>query len=336
MHDNARHLLRFYQSLSPDDANAELTGFAPISDGWESEVYAFTLAGRGYILRIYPGDDAVAKSTREYTGMSTLHQMGYPVPEVLHHCTDLAWFGKPFVIMEKINGTSLRELMWSGTPERRTALFSRVMRLFVDLHALEFDPFLTPEQAQHDWDDPLVFIRLKLAEARAVLLGLFQLDDFAPALDWLEARMADVPCKRYSVTHNDFHDANVLVTPDDAMCVIDWTNIEVADFRYDLAWTMLLNATYGPPSMRERILDEYSRQRGEPVEQIDYFEAIAAVRRLFTIAAALGAGGETLGMRAESAAMIKQNTGHITGVYDVLKDRTGLRIPSVERLIDSL
>lgn len=316
--------------------NTRVQNLIHISNGWENEVYAFSIGSKDYILRLYPGEIAVEKSTREFNGMEALRRAGYPVPAVQRHETDLTWFGKPFVIMEKIAGQSLRHVLRAASAERRGALFQRYCRLFVDLHTLDYRPFLSIGAPQYDPDDPTLFLRMKLAEAQQILIDRFRLRDFLPALDWLAAHQGSVPARGWSALHLDYHDDNLLLTPDDRLYVIDWTNIEVGDYRYDLAWTVLLHSTYGHPQMRDVILREYERQRGAAVEQIAYFEVMAAVRRLFTIVVSLGAGGEQLGMRPEAAALIQQHAGHITAVYDVFKDRCELRIPAVERLIESL
>ena len=99
-----------------------------VNEGWESDIYSFELTHgpdgvrerEGLILRIYPGDDAVQKSAREFRGMRQLHRAGYPVPEVLVLERERSPFGKPFVIMERIEGRMLWPVMfgpsWTGGP----------------------------------------------------------------------------------------------------------------------------------------------------------------------------------------------------------------------------
>jgi len=90
----------------------QISSLTQITGGWENEVYSFTLedeeaAGRkceDLILRIYPGNDAPQKSAREFNAMKQLYEVGFPVPEVLLLELDNSPFGKPFVIMEKIDG----------------------------------------------------------------------------------------------------------------------------------------------------------------------------------------------------------------------------------------
>ena len=109
--------------------------------------------------------------------------------------------------------------------------------------------------------------------------------------------------------------------------------IGVADPRMDLAWTLLLMSTYGNPEARGIILDEYERIADHKVNQIEYFEVIASLRRLFSILVSLSAGADKLGMRPEAVAMMKQQAKHVENVYSILRDRTGIDVPEVEAII---
>ncbi len=50
------------------------------------------------------------------------------------------------------------------------------------------------------------------------------------------------PC--YHPVHWDYHPGNVLLRDDSSAVVIDWTQIDVSDPRFDLAWTLLLVSSY--------------------------------------------------------------------------------------------
>lgn len=159
---------------------------------------------------------------------------------------------------------------------------------------------------------------------------------FLPVLEWLEARRDQVPCLRPSPIHWDFHPGNVLLRDDGSMVVIDWTGPDVSDSRFDLAWTLLLVSTHEDTKWRDLVLQEYERLVGTKVEQIEYFDVAACARRLLSVVISLSEGPEKLGMRPEAVAMMKQQMGAIEGVYDLLLERTGIRVAEVERLFASL
>jgi aminoglycoside phosphotransferase (APT) family kinase protein len=329
-------------SEAPLWKSIEISNFTKISDGWENEVYSFILgyegtAGRKFsslILRIYPGDNAHQKAAREFNGMKRLYELGFPVPEVLVLELDDSLFGKPFVIMEKIDGRLMGSIIAESTDEKKQELIALFCSIFADLHALDWRPF-APDPSVYETGDPYTFINHWLLYAQRYG-ERFQRSEFNPVLDWLKERSLYVPCERLSVVHMDYHPYNVLMRDDGRVSIIDWTNIDVADFRLDLAWTILLTSTYGNPEARGIILDEYEQIVGYKIQQIEYFEVAASLRRLLSISVSLSNGADKLGMRPEAVASMKQSVNHIGDVYSVLHDRTGINIPEIETLISTL
>jgi len=120
--DMQNHLQTYCATAFPTRQEVQVTDLTTISSGWESDIYSFAVehgpaGGRRreeLILRIYPADDAYDKSRREFHGMSQLHKAGYPVPQVLILEREHSPFGKPFVIMERIEGRVLWSLLVSS------------------------------------------------------------------------------------------------------------------------------------------------------------------------------------------------------------------------------
>ena len=335
------HLQTYCTNAFPAKQNLRITNLNSISAGWESDVYSFTLehqlagesARDNLILRIYPGDSARDKSAREFDGMRRLHRAGYPVPEVLVLELENSPFGQPFVIMEKIEGEMLWPLLFGGG-ERAQELMTLFCKLFVDLHTLEWRPFVD-DVSRHDTGDPFIFIDQMLDVARSALeqypwLGL------APVIEWLEARRDQVPCLRPSFVHLDYHPGNILLRADGTAIVIDWTQVDISDPRFDLAWTLLLVGMYEGAEWRDVILKEYERLAGAQVEQTEYFDVFACAKRLFDVLVSLSEGPEKLGMRPEAAAQMRKQMGATRKVYDLLLERTGITIPEVEKLLASV
>ncbi|MBM3237148.1 phosphotransferase family protein [Candidatus Poribacteria bacterium] len=335
-------LLSFYERKFPSRKNAQVYSLTQITDGWENEVYSFTIEYEEtterkceeLILRIYPGSDAPQKSVREFNAMKKLHEVGFPVPEVFLLELDNSPFGKPFVIMEKINGRPMGAVFDEAPDKKKEELITLFCKMFVDLHTLNWR-FFVPDTSIYATGNAYMFINRWLSQAQKYL-EYFQANDFAPVLDWLKARSLDVPCERLSVTHGDYHPYNILLRNDGAAFVIDWGNVEVADFRSDLAWTLLLTSTYGNPEAREIILSEYEQIAGCKIEQIEYFEVMAILRRLFSISMSLSDGASKLGMRPGAETMMRRNVGHLKNVYALLIERTGITIPKIETLIEIL
>lgn len=326
----------------PTRAGVQVKDLTCITDGWENEVYAFDLeyeangASRreGLILRIYPGDDAHVKSAREFQGMRQLHQVGYPVPQMQVLEQEKAALGRPFVIMERIEGQGMWSLLARSPVQKQLELLTQFCELFVRLHALDWRLFVE-DAARYETGGPYALIDQWLREARNALRR-FDKSGLADLIKWLEERRTTVPCSHPAVVHYDFHPANVLVRDDGSAVVIDWTGLHVSDARFDLAWTLLLSYAYAGVKLRDLVLQGYERLIGASVEQIEYFEVCACCRRLFDIAISLSLGAEKQGMRPGAVEAMKQQRGAIENVYSLLRERTGLRVPEIERLLVSL
>lgn len=332
--DLRERLERYYRQT---DRDFLISDFMTISDGWETEVYAFTVTLRNQsepcILRMYPGvpANAAAKCNREREGLMSATYHRYPRPNVYRWDTDPAWLGKPFIIMQQIDGRPLGAVLREDTA-RQAKLLTRFVGLFVDLHrAYDYRPNLE----HFTYDNPAVYTPRTMADWRKAILDRAGQAWAAPVLDWLDAHAPEA-APALSPLHGDFHPHNVLITPDDKLFVIDWSGFAVGDYRADLAWTLLLIATNGYPELRPIILSEYARLSGHPVAAIEYFDVLAALKRLYEFAVSVDSGAEMMGMRPDTAAVMRQQGDHYAQVYDLLLARTGLRLPEIENLLASL
>jgi len=339
MRDVEGPLQAYYARAFPAMQDVRIGDVTNISAGWESEMVAFQVehgpAGarqrEALILRIYPGGDAVDKSAREFRGMRQLHQAGYPVPRVLVLEREHSPFGRPFVIMERVDGQVLWPLLFDASGQRQQELLTLFCRLFVRLHTLDWRPFVD-DPASYEAQGPYAFVDQWLDLARD-LLARFPMPGVAPLIEWLEERRDEVPCLRPSLVHLDFHPENLLLCDDGSAVVIDWTQVGVSDARFDLAWTLLLVYTYEGTEWRERIRREYERLAGGRVEQLAYFDVFACAKRLVSVMLSLSAGSEQFGMRPEAAAIMRQQMSAHRRVYDLLLDRTGLQVPEIEHML---
>ena len=219
-----------------------------------------------------------------------------------------------------------------GTGKREPELMTLFCKLLVDLHALEWRPFVD-DVSRYDTGDPYLFIDQMLDFGRSALEHYPQLG-LAPVMEWLEARRDQVPCLRPSFVHLDYHPGNILLRDDGTAIVIDWTQVDISDPRFDLAWTLLLVGIYEGAGWRDVILKEYERLAGAQVEQTEYFDVFACAKRLFDVLVSLSEGPEKLGMRPEAAAQMRKQMGATRKVYDLLLERTGITLPEVEKLLD--
>jgi aminoglycoside phosphotransferase (APT) family kinase protein len=354
-------LQAYYARAFPAKQGLQVKDLSSITAGWESEMYAFDVEygpaedrqREALVLRLYPGDHAHAKAAHEFHSMRQLHQAGYPVPYVHMLERTNSPFGKPFVMMERIAGQVMGPLLSSARGEQQRELLRRFCTLFMQLHQLDWRPFVNDgardatqvhipdprhlvaafvdDGARDATQGPYDFVDRSLRRARDAL-AQFSLLGFLPIVAWLEERREAVPCRQPALVHGDFHPNNILLRDDGSAVVIDWAGLQVSDARFDLAWTLLLMSTHGSVAWRDAILQEYERLIGAKVEQIEWFETFACLRRLRVVAVSLSEGAEKLGLRPDAVTMMQQQMGAIQQVYTLLLERTGIRIAEVERL----
>ncbi|MHA2379605.1 MAG: phosphotransferase family protein [Candidatus Thorarchaeota archaeon] len=306
-----------------------------ITSGWETEIFAFDLdidddAPQKLVVRVFPGDRAETKAKKEFKMMKGVQELGYSVPLVHHVETESSHLGRPFIIMDRIEGGTLNDRL----PENQDRWTKVLLRLFVDLHKLDWREMVEVSDISK-FDDPLFYIKTTLSRYEEIL-EKHQKQELLPIVNWMRKRITDVPCESPSITHGDFHPMNVLIDSKERAYVIDWGASGIADFRSDLAWTLTLVNAYDTLELRNRILEEYELALGGPVHNIEYFEVLGCLRRLFDVTSSFDKGADEIGLRPEAVEMMKQTIGHVVRVRDRLKDLTEISIPEINDFIENL
>ena len=101
-----------------------------LTDGWESEVWSFHYIPAGtprrlpLILRLYVDDAAARKVETEAAAMPLAEALGYPVPRVLYSSVEAEPFGRPFMVMQRVAGEVLGNLIRRRPAEPRQLIAS--------------------------------------------------------------------------------------------------------------------------------------------------------------------------------------------------------------------
>jgi aminoglycoside phosphotransferase (APT) family kinase protein len=332
-------LAQYLAAFCPAWTNPVVLNLTNINAGWESDVYAFDLEHGAapdrrqiaLVLRVYPGSDAYLKSEKEFRGMQLLQRAAYPVPAVYLLERDASPIGHPFIIMEHIEGQQLWPVLFYNPEADQPRLLTLFCGLLVQLHTLDWRPF-----AQGPSDtvlaDPQKLIKREVDRWRS-FFALHPAPGFQPTLDWLSERQRRVRNACPGPVHWDFHPANVILCPDGSARVIDWTQIDISDTRLDLAWTLLLVGSIVSETWRGRVLAEYERLIGKPVEDLDFFEVAAGMKRLYSSYLSVAIGAEKLGMRPGAEKIMMENAPKLRAAYSMVFSHTHLRIPELDALL---
>ncbi|MDH5616279.1 MAG: phosphotransferase [Acidimicrobiia bacterium] len=326
---------RLAEYLRSSAVVVEVSSFVQLAGGWEADIYAFDVSpalSNGLdrlVLRMYSGAEGGRKACREFSGIGLLAGCGYPVPQVVSFDSEGAALGRPFLIMQRIEGTLLGEAMIDDDDRLQEAPTLDFVRLMVDLHELNWRPFAEPLTGETN--------PKSVRRARRLLEGwrsdLRDLPGFSAPVDWLLAGLDQISPESPAVIHGDFHPWNVLVDQSGRLKVIDWTGITVLDRRYDLAWSLLLAGSYLGDEVRQRLENLYRSLATQRVSDLGYFDALAATMRLHHMVVSLTSSPEQVGMRAGAADAMREQVAAYRWVADLLADRTGLVIPEVEALL---
>ena len=329
----------YYDRLYPNREGQRISDVEDITSGWEAQLLTYVVeyeetertVREERVIRLFQGHQASQKAEGEYSLLSRLYAAGFPVPEVFHVEPDSSALGGSFIVMEFVRGRDLSEVLIGASKEEAERLMTEFTVTWVDLHRLEGSLIIPgfPEGDTRRYLDDLLTTANEMI--RDLGVGWFQ-----PVINWLEAHRGEVALEGLSVIHMDFHTRNVMVRDDGRLVVLDWTQATPGDYRADLAWTMLLMSTYGPPETRDIILERYERVSGKETRDIEFFDVIASARRLLSVAASLSMGAEQLGMRSGAEEMMRDDSGHLRKVYGLFRQRTGIELPEFEELLNSL
>jgi aminoglycoside phosphotransferase (APT) family kinase protein len=286
-----RGLLRYCQSLfrTPKIRFAKPPEYIP--DGWETHTYLFQLRGsinqeaylKPLVIRIYSSRQGLPRARHEFAVQRFLYSRNFPVAQALSLEEKCAYFGGPFLIMEQIPGRTLVQFL-SYHPLFIWPMAYQMAKAHINLHELSPDAFPGTKES---------FLSRRLREIENLiehhhLLGL------EAGLDWLKRHRPPEP-EKPSILHLDFHPLNVMRLPGGGLIVLDWPEADLGDFHADLGTTAVLMdcCPVGDMSLFDQLVlpigrtlfpffywYEYKKRRPVDEDRLNYYKALATLRRL--------------------------------------------------------
>ena len=325
----------YLDSQNNQRTNHSIQNINEINMGWETELFTFqshyhendTTVEEARVLRIFSGDGAAKKASKEYYLMKKLHTIGYSVPPVYNLETSSEIIGKPFIIMEQIMGKTLDATYQNESPQGKLKGVSKLVELFVRLHNLDASEFTDIPDLSSSDSIPRYLHYFKSTR-----------DDFAhwmtPVIDWIIENEPNEASLCRSLCHMDYHGMNVMIDENDQPFVIDWGASTLGDYRLDLAWTILLYSTFGGSMFRAPLIESYQNLSGKKIEGLEFFEVVAAARRI-TDLIRTSVDSNSVGLKPEVLKLMRDSKDHFVKVHGFLEDRTGIRLKELDELLDS-
>ncbi|EJW19326.1 aminoglycoside phosphotransferase family protein [Paenibacillus alvei] len=222
----------------------------PLMQGMEAEAVKVATDADRYVLKIW-SRDSKPDIRLQYQVMNMLHERGISV-------------SKPIGWGINASGHSVLLTTFDGDPLRDGN--AHTMREIANL--LDHIHRISPEEIDRH-------TRLPRYNFRDYFFpGMHEYPDLYPLLEQL-VELASPTHKR--IIHGDFHLGNI-VEQQGRLTVIDWTNVQLGDPRYDFAWSLTLQQFYIPEHFAEVFRDTYVAMNEIQREELEVFQALACLR----------------------------------------------------------
>lgn len=251
--------------------------------GFSNLTYKVSAGDQHWVLRTAPPGSKVVGGHdmgREFRILSSVYPVFPKVPKPWRFCEDESVLGRPFFLMEAVEGEILRGKK-GGPPERMARLSRELVAQLVQLHALDVDKL-----GLREWDKGEGYIQRQVGGwiarwHKAEGTGGAQLLDYLSG-----SKIAPSPA---CLIHNDFKYDNLVLRGDEVAAILDWEMATVGDPWMDLGTSLgywvegsdaleLQALGFGPTHLpgnltRREFSDLYQELSGRvrPQADIDFF-----------------------------------------------------------------
>jgi len=231
-------------------SGGELT-FSPLSPGLEADVVKITQGEKHFVLKVW-NKRSKPDVLQQYRLLEALHYKGIRVSE-------------PIGYGRTENGDSVLLARFHGSTVTKVnpSIFKKIAAVLADIHRLPPEELEDRVLARYD------FVEYFFSGIEA----------FPAMKEELVRLVACADMRMDRIIHGDFNLANIL-EENGQYTVIDWTNGQLGDSRYDLSWTCLLLRIYLSESKSLTFLYKYLEEMPLATGELEIFEALACLRWL--------------------------------------------------------
>jgi aminoglycoside phosphotransferase (APT) family kinase protein len=210
--------LRVISVDSIPEGHSGFTYFALIDDGE---------GPRRFVLRLPPPGARIAGPAdvvRQGRIMAALHAAGLPVPGIPVFSSDPVVDGRPFILMDAVEGTRIEK---AGLEQKPLDIAASAVKVLKRLHALPLDQTGIGDEAPVSLEAEMLRWLWLMERAPEELTGR------AGELGGLLA--ASVPAEgQPTLVHGDYHYGNMLFRGQDVVAVLDWEIAQIGQPLLDL------------------------------------------------------------------------------------------------------
>ncbi len=270
-----------------DRPHLKVEAVTPIAEGHSGFTYNVVLEDGGatarYVLRLPPPNARIAGPAdvmRQGRIMAALHEAGLPTPQVPVICSDPIVDGRPFILMEAVDGKRIEQ---TSAAQKAIDIASSAIEVLHRLQALPLDKTgLGDEEAiglqveMMRWAMLMQRAPEELTTRAGELGGLLALkipDESAPTL-----------------VHGDYHFGNMLFRGPSVVALLDWEIAQIGQPLLDLGClcVMTIRRQYrdapNPGGAIDLSMDDFLQLYGISFEEMRWYAAMS----LYKYAAILG------------------------------------------------
>lgn len=264
-----------------------VTAVEPIPEGHSGFTYFVTVAGGAgpirYVLRLPPPGARIAGPAdvvRQGHIMAALNAAGLPVPAIPAMSPDPVIDGRPFVLMEAVEGARIEKI---ASQQQALDIATSAVNVLRRFHSLPLDKTGIGDEESVGLQSEMMRWAMLMQRAPE------ELTQRAGQLGGLLA--AQTPVERApTLVHGDFHYGNMLFRGPEVVAVLDWEIAQVGQPLLDLGClcTMSIRRQYqGAPSPGGAIdisIEDLYRLYGADPEEMRWYVAMS----LYKYASILG------------------------------------------------
>ncbi|MFL1671700.1 aminoglycoside phosphotransferase family protein [Paenibacillus dendritiformis] len=232
--------------LQPEDSRVTIL---PMKSGLEAEVTKISAGGSQFVLKVW-NRDSKPNVHSQYKLLEALYSRGLPVSKPYGWGLDR---DENPVLLTSFDGSPIGKVNQS--------LFKALTEMLTQIHRMSLQDIDESTLPKHDFI-PYFYPRIEEhVDLRDLLVQLVERADM----------------KQDCLIHGDFNMGNVLEA-EGTHTIIDWTNGQLGDPRYDIAWSMVLMKIYGGMRPSTHLLSAIVKETSYTSEELELFEAIACLR----------------------------------------------------------
>ncbi|MGY5858656.1 MAG: aminoglycoside phosphotransferase family protein [Candidatus Thorarchaeota archaeon] len=278
------------KQIIPESSKIEV--YTQVHGGADTTIFeiGFKDHSTRYIQRILRETVPKEAAEFEYANQTILFENGISVPETYFINYPPNSYGRNYYVMKKIEGKGLNEIFLEN-PEQFDDITNKYIQEMIKIHSI--DPNLFPLIPRKDIqkkpytviDHALAGVKLKIEKYPDDLAELNQV------VNWLDEHKKENPCEELVVIHGDYHPFNIIVDDQQKYQILDWTGINISDFRQDISFaTVTLSSAVGQ-NLAKLFMYKYEQFTGKKVKNLEYFMILSSIWNLMRMYSGLNNPG---------------------------------------------